>query len=99
MRSPSSPRASLLFTLAILSVSATMLPGCAKSLGKLDVDLTALKECRKLTPNLQVSEIESESDYRVVAAEALGTVSKGNKAIARRNRCDDKVIENYAKAT
>lgn len=85
--------------LAMCFALVPMLAGCARSLGKLDVDLTALKECRKLTPSLQVSEIVSESDYRVVAAEALGTVSKGNKAIARRNRCDDKVIENYAKAT
>lgn len=88
-----------LLKLAMCFALVPMLAGCARSLGKLDVDLTALKECRKLTPNLQVSEIESESDYRVVTAEALGTVNKGNKAIARRNRCDDKVIEKYATAT
>ena len=88
-----------LLKLAICFALVPMLAGCARSLGKLDVDLTALKECRKLTPDLQVSKIESESDYRVVAAEALGTVSKGNKALARRNRCDDKVIEKYATAT
>lgn len=77
-----------------------MLAGCARSSGKLSVDLKAsLKECRKLTPGMRVSEIVSESDYRSVTAEALGVVNKGNKAIARRDRCDDKVIESYAAAT
>lgn len=99
MRSPSSNRATLLFTLATLFVSATMLPGCARSLGKLNVDLSGLKECRKLTPGMKVSEIESESDYRAVAAESLGELNKGNKAIERRNKCDDKVIDKYATAT
>lgn len=88
-----------LLKLAMCFALVPMLAGCARSLGKLDVDLTALKECRRLTPSLQVSKIESESDYRVVTAEALGVVNKGNKAIARRNRCDDKVIEKYATAT
>lgn len=84
--------------LAMCFALVPMLAGCARSLGKLDVDLTALKECRKLTPKGQVSAIDSESDYRVVAAEALGTINKGNKAITRRDRCDDKVIEKYAAA-
>jgi hypothetical protein len=88
-----------LLTLAMCFALAPMFAGCAGSRGKLNVDLTALKECRKLTPSLQVSKIESESDYRVVTAEALGVVSKGNKALARRDRCDDKVIEKYATAT
>ena len=88
-----------LLKLAMCFALVPILAGCARSLGKLDVDLTALKECRKLTPHARVSEIESESDYRSVAAEALGAVSKGNQAIDRRNRCDDKVIESYAKAT
>ena len=87
-----------MFKLAILSVSVTMLPGCAGSLGKLSVNLNGLKECRKLTPAMRVSEIESETDYRALSAEALGVMNKGNKAIDRRNRCDDKVIGDYAKA-
>ena len=85
--------------LAMCFALVPMLAGCARSLGKLDVDLTALKECRKLTPKGQVSAIDSESDYGAVTAEALGAVSKGNKAIDRRNKCDDKVIGDYAKAT
>jgi uncharacterized protein YerC len=88
-----------LLRLAILSLLALTLAGCARSTGRLSVDLTALKECRKLTPRLQVSAIESGSDYRALAAEAGGTIQKGNKAIARRNRCDDKVIGSYAAAT
>jgi len=89
----------LLLRLATLSALAMMLSGCASSRGKLNVDIGALKECRKLTQNQRVSEIGSESDYRVVAAEGLAAVSKANKAIVRRNKCDDKVIDQYAKAT
>jgi hypothetical protein len=85
--------------LAMCIALGPMLAGCANSRGKLSVDLKALNECRKLTPTLQVSEIESESDYRGLTAEALGTINKGNKAIERRNRCDDKVIGSYAAAT
>jgi hypothetical protein len=92
MRCPSPLRLTILFGLALMSA------GCARSMGKLDVDLTALKECRKLTPPLQVSEIESGGDYRALAAEAGGTISKGNKAIERRNRCDDGVIRKYGTA-
>lgn len=85
--------------LAICSALALMLAGCADSMGKLGVDLAALKECRKLTPKMAVSEIGQETDYRVLSAESGGTINKGNKALARRDRCDDKVIESYGKAT
>lgn len=89
---------SRLLTLAICSVLALTLAGCARFTGKLDVDLTALKECRKLTPKMQVSEIGEDTDYRALSAESGGTISKGNKAIDRRNRCDDKIVDDYAKA-
>jgi predicted small secreted protein len=91
---------SRLLRLAILFALALTLAACdtLQGKGKLDVDLAALKECRKLTPGMRVSEIGSESDYRALSAEALGTINKGNKAIDRRNRCDDKVINGYATA-
>ena len=89
-----------LLLLAMCSALVTMLAGCASSPGNLSVGLKgSLAECRKLTPRLRTSEIGSESDYRHLSAEALGAISKGNKAITRRNRCDDKVIESYATAT
>jgi hypothetical protein len=34
-----------------------------------------------------------------LSAEALAATNKNNKALARRDRCDDKVIERYATAT
>lgn len=85
-------------TLAILLLSALTSAACARFTGKLDVDVSAFKECRKLTPRLQVSEIESDVDYRALAAEAGGAIDKGNKALDRRDRCDDKVIGSYATA-
>lgn len=85
--------------LAMLFASALMLADCARFSGNLSVDLKGLKECRKLTPALKVSPIGETSDYRALSAEAGGELNKGNKAIARRNRCDDNVIDRYAKAT
>lgn len=87
-----------LLTLAMCFALAPMFAGCARFMGKLDVDLSALKECRKLTPKLTVSEIEEPTDYRALSAESGGTIQKGNKAINRRNKCDDKVIESYKEA-
>jgi hypothetical protein len=87
-----------LLKLAICFALVPMLAGCAKYMGKLAVDLTALKECRKLTPHMTVSQIGQDTDYRALSAESGGTIQKGNKAIDRRDRCDDKVIDNYAEA-
>lgn len=91
---------SRLLRLAMCSALVMMLAGCGglPGKGKLAVDLTGLKQCRNLTPHMQISEIGSETDYRALSAEALGVMDKGNRAIDRRNRCDDKVIEDYAKA-
>lgn len=88
-----------LLILAICSALVPTLAGCARFMGNLDVDLSALKECRNLTPKMKVSEIGEDTDYRALSAESGGTITKGNKAISRRNKCDDKVIEQYAKAT
>lgn len=59
-----------------------------------------MKECRRLTPQVVVpkSDIDPNGDYRVVAAKSLGGIAKANKGLAARNRCEDKVISNYAKA-
>jgi hypothetical protein len=87
-----------LLQLATLSVLVLTSAGCARFSGKLDVDLTALKECRKLTPGMKVAPIGEDADYRALSAEAGGALNKGNKAVARRNNCDDKVIDKYATA-
>ena len=89
-----------LLRLATLLLLAPIVSGCGAFMGKgsLDVDLEALKECRRLTPNMKVSEISETTDYRTLSAESGGTINKGNKAIQRRNKCDDKVIEKYATA-
>lgn len=84
--------------LATLSALAPMLAGCASSLGKLTVDLSALKECRRLTPSLSQPPIGEDSDYRDLAAQGLGQLSKANRGIVARNRCDDRVIDDYASA-
>ena len=83
--------------LATLSALATTLAGCASSLGKLTVDLSGLKECRRLTPPASLPPVGEDSDYRDLAAQGFGQLNKTNKAIAARNRCDDKVINDYAK--
>lgn len=88
-----------LLKLAILTALVPLLAGCARSMGSLSVDLSALKECRKLTPKMMVSEIVEDTDYPALSAESGGAMNKGNKALDRRNKCDDKVIGNYAKAT
>ena len=84
--------------LAILSVLVLMLPGCATSPGKLTVDLSALKECRRLGPRQPVPRIDADTDYRTLAAEALAGLNKANRGSAARTRCDDKVIQSYATA-
>lgn len=84
--------------LATLTALALMLAGCAGSLGRLAVDLSALKECRKLTPQLNPPPIGEDSDYRDLAAQGLGQLSKANRGIVGRNRCDDRVIDDYARA-
>jgi hypothetical protein len=86
--------------LAILSLLATLLAACAPSLGNLGVDLKdSLSECRKLTPRRNAPNITEESDYRELSAGALGELNKSNKGITRRNSCDDRIIDDYAKAT
>lgn len=85
--------------LAICFVLAMTTAGCARFSGSLHVDVKALKECRKLTPGMKVAPITGDADYRALSAEAGGELKKGNKAIARRDKCDDSVIDKYASAT
>lgn len=85
----------LLRAIPIVSLLLT-LPGCVTSQGKLSVDLGALKECRRLGGPRPIPLIEN---YRALSAAALAELNKANKGDARRTRCDDKVIEQYAKAT
>ena len=85
--------------LAILSaLIAPTLCGCAGSLGKLDVDLAALKECQRLKGPVPVPQI-ADSDYRVLSAQALAQLKKANGKDAARTRCEQNVIDKYAKAT
>lgn len=84
--------------LIICTALAMLLAACAGSPGKLAVDLTGLRECRKLTVPMKVGPITKDTDYRVLSAESLGTINKGNKAIVRRNNCDDRIINDYATA-
>lgn len=86
--------------LAILSLSTLLtLPGCATSPGKLSVDLTAVKECQRLGGPVAVPEITpKKTDYRVLSAQVLGQIRKANEGEQRRTECEDKVVDEYAKA-
>lgn len=87
-------------TALILSASAMLLAGCAHSPGMLDVDLQALKECRRLDPTVPGPgpSIRNDSDYRDLSPEALAALKKANDGTARRNACENKVIEKYKNA-
>lgn len=87
-----------LLKLAILSGLVPMLPGCAGSLGKLNVDLKALKECQRLDGSRSTPSITEDTDYRDLAADALAHMNKANAASARRTKCENDVIAKYAKA-
>jgi hypothetical protein len=69
--------------------------GCATSPGRLNVDLSALKECKRVGGQVPIPAID---DYRKVSALALGGLHKANQRLAARDRCDDKVIAKYATA-
>jgi hypothetical protein len=83
---------------ATLSLLVTLpLIGCAKSPGKLSVDLGAIKECQRLGGPVAVPQIRN-SDYRVLSARALGQIKKANDGAEQRTSCEDEVVEKYAKA-
>jgi hypothetical protein len=84
--------------LLILFSSAQTLSGCATSPGKLNVDLTAIKECQKLGGPVPVPEITRKSDYRVLSAQALGQLHKANSGAEQRTGCEDRVVDDYANA-
>ena len=92
------PFRTLKLRLTLLILSALTLASCATSLGSLSVNLGAVKECRRLTPRLQPPDISPKSDYRDIAPQSLGQLNKGNQAITRRNRCEDKVVNSYKQA-
>ena len=84
--------------LATLFVSGLMLSGCAGSRGNLNVDLQAIRECQKLGGQVAVPDIGEDSDYRVIAAQALGQLNKANVGAAKRTICEGNVIDAYSKA-
>lgn len=85
-------------TLATLSVLALPLLNCAKSPGKLNVDLKALKECQRLDPKVEVKYIDDDADYRDIAPAALAALKKKNQGADARTRCENIVIAKYAAA-
>lgn len=88
------PRHQLLRAIPILSI-LFLAPSCATSPGRLDVDLKALSECKRLGGPVAVPPID---DYRKVSARALGGLRKANRRIVARDKCEDDVIAKYAKA-
>jgi hypothetical protein len=42
--------------------------------------------------------IEADTDYRKLSADALARLNKANRGSAARTRCEQKVIDDYAKA-
>jgi hypothetical protein len=82
----------------ILFASVAMLAGCALLPGKkLSVDLSALKECQRLGKRQPIPKIDEQSDYRDLSPEALAALKKANDGISARTKCEDSVIEKYAK--
>lgn len=84
----------LLRAIPIVSI-LFLAPNCAGSLGKLSVDLSALKECKRTGGPVAIPTID---DYRKVSARALGGLRKANRRIVARDKCEDGVIAKYAKA-
>lgn len=93
-------RQNFLLRLSILSALAMLLAGCATSPGTLAVDLTGLKECRKLDPKVPGpgSSIGQISDYRDLSPQALAALRKANEGTDRRNNCEDQFIDRYQEA-
>lgn len=88
-----------LMRLATLSVSALMLAACAGSPGKLNVDVEkALSECQRLGRVQPVGEINEDSDYRWVAADALSAINKAVRLDQRRIECEKSVAAKYKNA-
>lgn len=84
--------------LTTLSVLALPLLNCATSPGRLNVDLSALKECQRVDPKVEVKYIDDDSDYSDIAPEALAALKKKNEGADARTRCENKVIAKYAAA-
>ena len=89
--------ASSRFRLPIMcAVSALILSSCASSPGELKVKLT--DQCQKLGGYVSPPSIEADTDYRKLSADALARLNKANRGSAARTRCEQKVIDDYAKA-
>ena len=85
--------------LAILSASALMLLGCVGSQGKLSVDLKqSIAACQRLGGERPIPVITEDTDYRDLSSKALAELNKGNSGARARKRCEDGVVDKYAKA-
>ena len=71
---------------------------CAPLLGKLSVDLKALKECQRIGGHVPVPKIDADTDYRELAPHALASVNQANRGSDARTRCENHVIEAYEQA-
>lgn len=88
-----------LSTAPVIFALAMLLAGCGQLRGLLGVDLKRpLAECRKLDPRVPGpgSRIGPDTDYRKLSAEALADLRRANDGTARRNVCEDTVVEKYA---
>lgn len=84
--------------LAMCSLLAMLtLPGCARLLGSLDVDLQAIAECKRLAEQDQPIPQIQGADFRVLSAEALAALRKEREAKHRHLKCDERVVERYKK--
>lgn len=82
---------------AILLLLALPLLNCAGSMGSLQVNLQALKECQKFAGPVKVKPIADDTDYRDLSADAGGAIAQANRKDAARTRCENKVISDYRK--
>jgi hypothetical protein len=82
----------------MFAVLAMILSACASSPGKLAVNLGAVKECQRLGRPVPVPDIQADTDYRDLSAQALAALNKANRGSAARTACENKVVSDYAKA-
>lgn len=83
----------LLCHLIACSALVLMQQGCAHSPGSLQVNVT--DECQKLPGKVELPDVNEDSDYRVIAAEALSAANMANKRIEAKDRCGQHVIDRY----
>jgi hypothetical protein len=81
-------------TLCVASVLTLTGCGASRAVGDLQVRLT--RECLRLGGTVKPPEIDANSDYRKLSADALGRLQQANRGSAARTRCEQRVIANYA---